>query len=95
MGIFWPSLAAFDHRTYSGGLLTGLLTGGERAMHAKLTQEFVDSAKAPAGRERMIYWDASIESFGLMVMAAGHRSYVVQYRADGGTRRYTIKANSR
>ena len=60
-------------------------------MHAKLTQEFVAAARAPAGRERMIFWDTGMESFGLMVTAAGHRSYVVQYRASAKSRRYTIK----
>jgi integrase len=60
-------------------------------MHAKLTQGFVAAAKVPAGRERMIYWDTAMESFGLMVTAAGHRSYVVQYRVGMKSRRYTIK----
>ena len=60
-------------------------------MHAKLTQGFVAAAKAPPGRERMIFWDTSMESFGLMVTAAGHRSYVVQYCSSAKSRRYTIK----
>ena len=60
-------------------------------MHAKLTQPFVTKAKAQPGAERSLFWDAAMEGFGLMVTAAGHRSYVVQYRSDGKSRRYTIK----
>jgi Arm DNA-binding domain/Phage integrase family/Phage integrase central domain len=62
-------------------------------MHAKLTKAFVAKAKAVAGAERSIWWDENMESFGLMVTAAGHRSFIVQYRAAGRSRRYTIKAN--
>jgi hypothetical protein len=62
-------------------------------MHAKLTKAFVAKAKAEAGNERSIWWDEDMKSFGLMVTADGHRSYIVQYRAHGRSRRYTIKAN--
>jgi hypothetical protein len=62
-------------------------------MHAKLTKAFVAKAKAVAGAERSIWWDENMESFGLMVTATGHRSFIVQYRAAGRSRRYTIKAN--
>ena len=62
-------------------------------MHAKLTQAFVAKAKADAGAERSVWWDEGMESFGLMVTATGHRSFVVQYRVGGKSRRYTIKAN--
>ena len=60
-------------------------------MHRKLTPPFVRTAAAAAGAERTIYWDESLEGFGLMVTAAAHRSFVVQYRAAGTSRRYTIK----
>jgi integrase len=62
-------------------------------MHAKLTKTFVAKAQAVAGTERSIWWDENMESFGLMVTAAGHRSFIVQYRVAGRSRRYTIKAN--
>jgi len=61
-------------------------------MRVKLTQEFVNSAKPADDLEREIFWDTGTESFGLMCTAGGHKSYVVQYRADGISRRYTIKA---
>jgi integrase len=37
-------------------------------------------AKVEPGAARTIYWDDALPGFGLMVTAAGHRSYVVQYR---------------
>jgi integrase len=67
-------------------------------VHAKLTQAFVRKAAhkpdldRPAA-DRTIYWDEGMKGFGLMVTAAGHRSYIVQYRAAGISRRYTIKGS--
>jgi len=58
----------------------------------KLTQAFVEKAQPPPGtRDRTIYWDAALPGFGLMVTGASHKSYVVQYRANGASRRMTIK----
>lgn len=45
-------------------------------MRAKLTQPFVDTAKAKTGAERTIYWHERMEGFGLMVTASGHKSFV-------------------
>lgn len=59
----------------------------------KLTQAWVGKASALPGAERTIYWDETLESFGLMVTSAGHRSFVVQYRSNGMSRRYTVKAS--
>jgi integrase len=57
----------------------------------KLTAAFIQNARAEAGKERSIYWDSTLPSFGLMVTKAGHRSYVLQYRNSGQTsRRITL-----
>jgi integrase len=56
----------------------------------KLTATFVREARAEPGKERTVYWDAALPSFGLMVTAAGHRSWVLQYRSGRASRRYTI-----
>jgi integrase len=59
-------------------------------MRVELSPQFVKKAKAQPGNERTIYWDKGLEGFGLMVTAAGHRSYVVQYRSAHISRRYTL-----
>jgi integrase len=56
----------------------------------KLTATFVRESRAEPGKERTVYWDAALPSFGLMVTAAGHRSWVLQYRSGRASRRYTI-----
>lgn len=55
---------------------------------AKLTKRTVDAADV---REKDYFiWDEELPGFGLRVFASGKRSYLVQYRAAGRTRRYTI-----
>jgi hypothetical protein len=60
-------------------------------MCVKLTPAFIDKA-TNGGRPRIIYWDDGLPSFGLMVTRNGHKSYVVQYRAGGQSRRMDLKA---
>jgi integrase len=59
-------------------------------MRTKLTPAFCQKARAEEGAERSVYWDADLPGFGLVVTASGHRSFVVQYRAGGCSRRMTI-----
>lgn len=59
-------------------------------MRTRLTQAFVSRAQAEPGAERTVFWDATLPNFGLMVTAAGHRSFVLQYRAAGASRRLTL-----
>ncbi|MDU6746982.1 MAG: integrase arm-type DNA-binding domain-containing protein, partial [Bradyrhizobium sp.] len=55
---------------------------------AKLTKRIVDAADV---REKDYFiWDDELPGFGLRVFASGKRSYLIQYRAVGRTRRYTI-----
>src|SRR5262245_65544482 len=63
-----------------------------------LTPSFIKCAlhcadPAKLGTDRTIYWHQKLHGFGLMVTAAGHKSYVVQYRAGGVSRRFTIKGS--
>lgn len=59
-------------------------------MRQRLTPSTVNKAQAAPGAERTIIWDQTLPGFGLMVTAAGHKSFVCQYRANGRSRRYTI-----
>ena len=64
-------------------------------MKVKLTPAFVLKAAPPAKGDRIIYWDEALPCFGLMITKNGHRSFVVQYRANGVSRRLTFKDKSR
>jgi hypothetical protein len=61
-------------------------------MRTKLTPAVVRAARAEKGADRTIFWDTKTSGFGLQVTAAGHKSFVIQYRADGRSRRMAIDA---
>ncbi len=61
-------------------------------MRIKLTPAFIAKAPTAHSLRRTIYWDAAMPGFGFMVTANGHKSYVVQYRAAGRSRRMHLKA---
>jgi integrase len=58
----------------------------------KLTAAFVREARAEPGKERTVFWDAVLPSFGLAVTERGAKSYVIQYRSGQVSRRYTINS---
>lgn len=55
---------------------------------ARITKRTVDAAKSKA--KDYVIWDDELPGFGLRMFASGKRSYVIQYRAAGRSRRYTI-----
>ncbi len=57
----------------------------------KLSKRTVDQA-APTEKDYII-WDDEMPGFGLRVFSSGKRSYLVQYRALGRTRRFTLGAH--
>lgn len=54
----------------------------------KLSKKVVDAA-GPKNKDYVI-WDDDLPGFGLRVFRSGKRSYVLQYRSLGRSRRYTI-----
>lgn len=55
---------------------------------ARLNKRIVDSVQAQD--KDHIIWDDEVAGFGLRVFATGKKSYVIQYRSGGRTRRMTI-----
>jgi len=54
----------------------------------KLTKRTVDATEIQA--KDYVVWDDVLPGFGLRVFASGKRSYVIQYRSAGRSRRYTV-----
>ncbi|MBS4003881.1 MAG: integrase arm-type DNA-binding domain-containing protein [Afipia sp.] len=55
---------------------------------AKLTKRVIDAAELRV--KDYVIWDDDLPGFGLRVFASGKRSYLIQYRSAGRSRRYTI-----
>jgi Arm domain-containing DNA-binding protein len=91
-GVGGPQLLACCTPQFPSTCLRGAYAGyglqiGEIRM-TKLSKRIVDAAEA---RDKdYVIWDDELPGFGLPVFASGKRSYLIQYRAAGRSRRYTI-----
>lgn len=56
----------------------------------KLTKRTIDAAK-PDAKERFL-WDRELRGFGLRISPAGRKTFILQYRQGGRTRRMTLGA---
>ena len=54
----------------------------------RLTQKLIDSLRAD-GRDRIVF-DETVPGFGVRMFRSGRKSYVIQYRSQKRTRRYTL-----
>jgi hypothetical protein len=54
----------------------------------KITKRVVETAEAQ--EKAYVIWDDELSGFGLRVFGSGKRSYVIQCRIGGRSRRYTI-----
>lgn len=54
----------------------------------KITKWIVEAAE-PREKDYLI-WDDELPGFGVRIFSSGKRSYVIQYRTRGRSRRYTI-----
>lgn len=54
----------------------------------KLTKRFVESLQPRA--ESYFVWDSEVKGFGIRVMPSGNRTYQIQYRKGGRTRRASL-----
>ena len=71
-------------------------TDADMTENEKLTDRFAKLAAAPdEGRPYRIYYDHEVKGFGLRVTKAGFRAFILNYRARGVERRYTIGFVSR
>lgn len=58
----------------------------------RLTKRYVDSILAPApdGGRDVVLWDDELPGFGVRVKPSGIKSYIIQYRNAGRSRRMTL-----
>lgn len=62
---------------------------------ARVTKRAVDDLFCPPEKDRVILWDNSLSGFGVIAFRTGVKSYVIQYRQHGRSRRARIGLHGR
>jgi integrase len=63
--------------------------------NARITKRSVDALGCPPGKDREVLWDDDLAGFGVVAFPSGSKSYVVQYRQNGISRRSNIGKHGR
>ena len=58
--------------------------------HKKLTVGAINALRCPPGKDREFLWDTVTRGFGVRAMAAGSKSFVIQFRQNRAQHRMTI-----
>lgn len=61
----------------------------------RVSKRSVDALTCPSGKDRVFLWDRDLSGFGVIAFPSGKKSYVVQYRRDGRSRRFRIGDHGR
>jgi integrase len=61
----------------------------------RITKGRVDDLKCPPDKDRAFLWDDALAGFGVAAFPNGRKVYVVQYRQNGRSRRFSIGAHGR
>ena len=61
----------------------------------RVSKKTVDALTCPVGKDRVILWDNSLAGFGVCGFKTGLKTYIVQYRQNGRSRRAQIGKHGR
>jgi integrase len=61
----------------------------------RISKRAVDALVCPLGKDREIFWDDDLSGFGVVAFPSGSKTYIVQYRKDGRSRRAQIGKHGR
>jgi integrase len=61
----------------------------------RISKRTVDALSCPVGKDREFLWDDAVGGFGVAAYPTGKKTYVVQYRRGGRSRRATIGDHGR
>lgn len=64
-------------------------------VQTKVNDTSVESLKCPPGVDRVILWDSSLVGFGVIAFPSGTKSYIIQYRQAGRSRRMKLGRHGR